>query len=304
MKLKHSFFICDEDNCTDKEKMIGKLAQKIQKDLECIFCDYYKHKNFKTFQDVQNHMTSLGHCMMNQDYLHDYDDFYDYSEENMKIIQKYIINENDVKGQKNVVGFKVEHKDKTEGEKIEEEDEEWIELSEDETEKGQKRFKKRRDGEKDENGNVILDGNLIDPKKKHNLRQFFVKKVTINHLGELVLPNNKVLGNRKYKIYYNQRYRENYLEKQNLIKALQSRKVVSSSTDLVLRADITELRNLYNKTIAAEDQEKFKKFKKFEESREKISQEYRRIWSKRQIKMNIVHNRVLSTHYRDRNLCI
>ena len=69
MKLKHSFFICDEDNCTDKEKLVNKLAQKVQKDLECIFCDYYKHKTFKTFQDVQNHMVSLGHCMMNPDYL-------------------------------------------------------------------------------------------------------------------------------------------------------------------------------------------------------------------------------------------
>ena len=31
--------------------------------------------------------------------------------------------------------------------------------------------------------------------------------------GELKLPNNKVLGNRKFEIYYKQKYRERFDEK-------------------------------------------------------------------------------------------
>ncbi len=302
--MKHSFFICDEDNCTNKSELLKKLAQKVQKDLECIFCDFYKHKTFKTFQDVQNHMVSLGHCMMNPDYLHDYDDFYDYSEENMKIIQKYLVDEEAAKNLKNVVGFKVEHKEDNKDGKIKEEEneEEWEELSDEEGKP------KKRQGEKhqgvSEDGHIILNGNLIDPKKKHNLRQFFVRKVTINHLGELVLPNNKVLGNKKYKVFYNQRFRDHELERQHLVRALENRKVISNGTELMLRSDIGELRALYKRTVAVQDLERHKNFKRFEETQDKIGQEYTRIYAKRMTRTLLRHNRVLSKHYRDRNLCV
>lgn len=305
MKLKHSFFICDEDNCTDKEKLVQKLAQKVQKELECIYCDYYKHKSFKTFQDVQNHMVSLGHCMMNPDYLHDYDDFYDYSEENMRIIQKYLVDEEAAKNLKNVMAVKVEHKDEKKEFDIKEENEdEWVEMSDDDQGHSQQRAKKTAKLPTVDGEHIVLDGNLIDPKKKYNLRQFFVRKVTVNHLGELVLPNNKVLGNKKYKVFYNQRFRDNQLEKQHLIRALENHKVINSSTELVLHSNIDELRALYKKTVAVQNEERFKNFKKFEENKDKISQDYTRIYIKRMLKMNQRHNRVLSKHYRDRNLCV
>lgn len=37
-------------------------------------------------------MISSGHCMMNQDFVDDFAKFYDYSKENLELIQKYALN--------------------------------------------------------------------------------------------------------------------------------------------------------------------------------------------------------------------
>lgn len=294
MKLQHSFFICDEDNCTDPRRLVLRLARKIHKDLECIFCDYYKRRSFKTASDVQRHMTGVGHCMMNPDYLADFDEFYDYSAENLQLIQKYLVVGEQARARPDVVAVNVGGPAE-----ITEEDE-WVEVSGDETEPR----KPERPMSGGVDGKVLVDGRLIDPRQKHNLRQFFVRRTTANHLGELVLPNSKVLGSRKYRLYYRQRFRDNLLERQHLLRVLEAKKIICANTDLMIRNDITELRGLYDRTVAHDEQRRIERIKKFEQRAETQDQEYSRIYTKRLQNTNKRHNRILSKHYRDRNLCV
>ena len=77
MKAEHSFFIPDIGNCIDVVGLLKKLANKIAKDLTCIYCEHTKSKTFKSFRDVQKHMKDLGHCMINPDFLSEYREFYD-----------------------------------------------------------------------------------------------------------------------------------------------------------------------------------------------------------------------------------
>lgn len=44
--------------------------------------------------DVQKHMITLGHCMMNPDFMEDFKHLYDFSKENQIIYDKYIKNGN------------------------------------------------------------------------------------------------------------------------------------------------------------------------------------------------------------------
>ena len=50
MQTKHSFFILEEDFCTNKSKVLEKLAKKIFVDFECLYC--INEKSYKSFLDV------------------------------------------------------------------------------------------------------------------------------------------------------------------------------------------------------------------------------------------------------------
>ena len=312
MSLKHSFFICDEENCTDKQKLINLLATKSQKNLECIFCDYVKHRSFKNFQDVQKHMVDLGHCMMNPGYLHDYDDLYDYSEENMEYIKKYMVEGSEGGNANDYLEFEVvdEKGKKIRKPKTDDNEDEWVNISEEEENEDQEvaegdlviKEEKQTENFTEKNGRIKISGNLIDPKKKYNLRKFMVRKARINHIGELILPNNKLLGTKKYRIYYNQRYRDNEFQRMHLIKALEARKIIDRSTDVMVRYDLQELRKIYNSTIAIDDKNRLDKTKKLNQQLQKEDQEYRRLFINRNLKKDKRHNLTLSKHYRDRNL--
>ena len=87
MQVQHSFFIVEEQNCVDKVKVLQTLAKNVFEGLECIYCF---QSSFKKFEDVQRHMISKGHCMMNPDNLEEFKLCYDYSKENQEIYDKYI----------------------------------------------------------------------------------------------------------------------------------------------------------------------------------------------------------------------
>ena len=91
MQNQHSFFICEESNCIDKQQLLKCLADQIFNQLECIYCCYTKQKHRKHFQDVQQHMIDKSHCKMNQFFLKDFQSYYDYQEQNQKIIDEYIV---------------------------------------------------------------------------------------------------------------------------------------------------------------------------------------------------------------------
>lgn len=81
MKNIHSFFISEQEYCTNKEGLLKYLAEKINKGLLCLYCENKGTKDFKTAASLKDHMIDKGHCFMNTDYFDEYSDFYDFSEQ-------------------------------------------------------------------------------------------------------------------------------------------------------------------------------------------------------------------------------
>ena len=305
MKKKHSFFICDETNCTSKIDIIKLLAEKIFVSFECIFCNIIKDKTFKTFGDVQKHMVDMGHCMMNQDDIGEFKKFYDYSEENEKIIQKYILNENG--------SFKFTKEDLEEFEIIEiagedeevDNPEEWVSVSEEELEAFTQTDKKTTIDEEnkienEEGEEKDLISKILDPSKQYDLRRFVMSKSKKLSNGELKLPNDKILGNKKYALYYNQNYRE-YFDLKKMRKFLTENKVVSDCKALI-EAPYGKVKEMYLQAYKLENSKKSKVTKDLNRKNEKIRIRIMRKKQKTEFRKDKKHNKVLTTYHKDQTL--
>lgn len=303
MKKKHSFFICDETNCISKIDIIKILAEKIFVNFECIFCNIVKDKNFKSFGDVQKHMTDVGHCMMNQDDFGEFKKFYDYAEDNQKIIEKYILNENG--------SFKFTKEDLEEFEIIEiagedeevENPEEWVSVSEEELEnftKIDKEGQDLKDDKIDNDDQKDLISKILDPKKQYDLRRFVMSKSKKLFNGELKLPNEKILGNKKYALYYNQNYRE-YFDLKKMKKFLTDNKVISDSKALI-EAPYGQVKKMYLQAYKLENSKKSKVMKDLNKKNEKIRIRLMKNHQKREYNTFKKHNKVLTTYHKDQTL--
>ncbi|CAH0522740.1 unnamed protein product [Peronospora belbahrii] len=63
MLKEHGFFIPDVEFLVDVEGLIGYLAEKVKVGFYCLYCNG-KGKVFRSYQNVQKHMTSLCHCKL------------------------------------------------------------------------------------------------------------------------------------------------------------------------------------------------------------------------------------------------
>ena len=81
MAKKFGFIVYEEKSCVKKQDLIKYLAKLIHKENRCIYCD----QRFKNGSDVQKHMVSKMHCLMNPEYFGQYEKFYDFSEENRRV---------------------------------------------------------------------------------------------------------------------------------------------------------------------------------------------------------------------------
>ncbi|KAI9911716.1 hypothetical protein PsorP6_008808 [Peronosclerospora sorghi] len=63
MLKTHGFFIPDVEFLVDPEGLIRYLAEKVKVGNYCLYCNS-KGKIFRSYQDVQKHMTSLSHCKL------------------------------------------------------------------------------------------------------------------------------------------------------------------------------------------------------------------------------------------------
>jgi C2H2 type zinc-finger (2 copies) len=81
MAKKFGFIVYEEKSCVKKQELIKYLAKLIHKENRCIYCD----QRFKSGSDVQKHMVSKMHCLMNPEYFGQYEKFYDFSEENRRV---------------------------------------------------------------------------------------------------------------------------------------------------------------------------------------------------------------------------
>ncbi|CEG49636.1 cytoplasmic protein [Plasmopara halstedii] len=80
MLKEHGFFIPDLDYLVDLEGLISYVAEKVKVGFYCLYCNG-KGKSFRSYQDVQKHMTSLSHCKLRyeEEDLNELLEFYDFS---------------------------------------------------------------------------------------------------------------------------------------------------------------------------------------------------------------------------------
>lgn len=271
MNKVHSFFICEEEYARDKLGIIKELAQKIFTDFMCINCQYVKRKEFKSFRSVQIHMIELGHCMMNPEYLSDFKRFYDYSGEYQRIVQKYELKQTQQSPQDS---------SKLKPSKTIAEDDEWEDVSEDENQ-----------------------SQAAKQTSKTQVKMLLSNHFKRNHLGELILPNNKLLGTKKYLKYYNQRFTNYEFQRNFYVRALENHKVINTNTDLMVYNNLEELKKIYKLTVVKEEN----KMKTLVKDQNRQFQKMDRFYSKKlltsRVRKDRLHNFVLNKHYVDRNMC-
>lgn len=80
MLKEHGFFVPDVEFLVDAEGLVSYLAEKVKVGFYCLYCNG-KGKAFRTYQDVQKHMTALSHCKLRyeDEDLDELLEFYDFS---------------------------------------------------------------------------------------------------------------------------------------------------------------------------------------------------------------------------------
>jgi pre-60S factor REI1 len=87
MGSKYSFFIPDREYVKDLDGLVLCLAEKVQKDFTCLFCN----RIFRSMQACRAHMIDSGHTMIgthSDTLLGEIGDYYDYSESHKELVAK------------------------------------------------------------------------------------------------------------------------------------------------------------------------------------------------------------------------
>lgn len=176
MYRKYGFFIPDSEYLTDLEGLIGYCHEKIKLGHMCLYC----HKVFPTWHGCQKHMISKRHAKLCYEAGIDLEDlsvFYDFTEADGEFLQS--------------IGTNLAEKtdDDTQEDEVMEDDgdEDWEDISDDE------------DGASDADAGEEMEE---DDQYGEQLAQF---GFDVTELGELVLPNGRVIGHRALSRYYRQR---------------------------------------------------------------------------------------------------
>lgn len=180
MYRKYGFFLPDREYLTDLEGLIGYCHEKIKLGHMCVCC----HKVFQTWQGCQKHMISKTHTKLKYEAGVDLEDlsvFYDFSEADNEFMKSVA-----ARASKRVVS---ESKDNDDTIMEDDGDANWEDISDDEDM-----------GEDGEDGNDDDDG-IYDQYESHLAQYGF----DVNVLGELILPNGRVIGHRALQRYYKQR---------------------------------------------------------------------------------------------------
>jgi hypothetical protein len=222
----------DDHNCIKQQELYETyLAEIVFIQNKCIFCgkwvyfrlikdDNSRHV-FKNWDAAQRHMRDMGHCKMNPEAMDLVDEFYDYSEENLKFLQRKFDN------------LQIKLKNEIETNKSEEviiEEDEWEDCdSEEEEEILEEKIGQENETKKEEEDEqyVLIRGYWHPLRDKIVTSKFIRDNLEINDKEEVVLPNGKILGNRKYAKYYKQNMVEIVRKKSEIIRALAYREMDS-----------------------------------------------------------------------------
>ncbi|XP_012215333.2 cytoplasmic 60S subunit biogenesis factor ZNF622 [Linepithema humile] len=80
MKMKHSFYIPDEEYCSNIKNLINYLSQKIRLEYKCLWCND-SGRQLRSAEAARAHMIDKGHCKMlfEGETILEYMRFYNYS---------------------------------------------------------------------------------------------------------------------------------------------------------------------------------------------------------------------------------
>ena len=180
MHRKYGFFIPDQEYLIDKEGLVGYCHEKIKLGHICLCC----HKTFTTWQGCQKHMISTRHTKLRYERgidLEEFDPFYDFAEADAEFLAKYSKNNNANDTDMEVVE-----------EKGNDDDDEWEDVSDDE-----------EMVEKQECEDDGLYDSLYDGYQEEIAKYGF----DVTPLGELILPDGRIIGHRTLSRYYKQHFR-------------------------------------------------------------------------------------------------
>ena len=274
MGLAHSFFVCDEDFVVDKEGLVRELAERVFGDLNCLHCFHHHKKEFASFRAVQVHMLEKGHTMMHPDFMEDFGRFYDFTPKYLEIERKYR-DAGSSAGSPPVMG------------KDADESGEWED----------------QEGQEGQEGLTRAPADSPSSFSKNDLKRLLRSKFRKNHLGELVLPSGRLVGARKNLRYYKQHCSLNLFERQFYARALEAHRVVDSSGVLMLYNDLPELKRVYKLTVLKKENALKQATKAQNRQFEKADRQFNVNSRRAKDRTLKLHNHVLTTHYKDRNLC-
>lgn len=186
MHRKYGFFIPDQEYLIDKEGLVGYCHEKIKLGHVCLCC----HKTFTTWQGCQKHMISTRHTKLRYERgidMEEFDPFYDFSEADAEFLAKYSKDA----AVENTEMDNVEEKGSDDGD----DEGEWEDVSDDEEMEERKEI--------DDDG--LYDG-LYDGYQEEIAKYGF----DVTPLGELILPDGRIIGHRTLSRYYRQRFRPDH----------------------------------------------------------------------------------------------
>eukprot|EP00578_Thalassiosira_sp_NH16_P004745 CAMPEP_0181133248 /NCGR_PEP_ID=MMETSP1071-20121207/31428_1 /TAXON_ID=35127 /ORGANISM="Thalassiosira sp., Strain NH16" /LENGTH=487 /DNA_ID=CAMNT_0023219637 /DNA_START=36 /DNA_END=1500 /DNA_ORIENTATION=+ len=180
MQSKFSFYLPDIEYCTDLEGLLGYCNEKVRWGNICLCCQ----KTFKSAEAVLKHMRDKRHCNILYERgvdQEEFDVFYDFSRANKEFLGG---TKAGTQGNDEVMAVDVDGEDEGEWEDVEEEEDDVY----------------MREGE---------DDDLYDAYQEELATHGF----DITPLGELILPDGRIIGHRGLARYYKQRFAPDRMER-------------------------------------------------------------------------------------------
>jgi len=178
MQQQYSFFLPDLEYCIDLEGLLGYCNEKIRLGNICLYCQ----RSFKSSEGVLKHMKDKEHCKILYERgvdQEEFDVFYDFSKLN-----------NQTKKSGNGEEDNMAVGEEAEGE------EEWEDVSDD-------------DDQDDVSMKDEEDDDLYEGYQEEIASQGF----DITPLGELIMPDGRIIGHRGLARYYKQRFAPDRMER-------------------------------------------------------------------------------------------
>jgi pre-60S factor REI1 len=199
MQRKYGFFLPDQEYLVDAEGLVGYCQEKIKLGHYCLYCQ----RMFSSWQACQKHMIATRHTKLRYERgvdLEEFDPFYDFTEADEAFLGSK---------QRGMEEMNEEVMEGDSHDNDDDDDDEWEDVTDDEEE----------DMEGVENANDVQeeDGNDgLYAAYKDEIANF---GFGVTSLGELILPDGRIIGHRGLLRYYKQRVGHNHNQERAAVAA-------------------------------------------------------------------------------------